>query len=120
EILTPERAREIVPAATGDFAAAMWSPRDAQCHPRSATEFFAKRAKLAGAAFAYSTLTSQIVESGGAVRGVVTSRGRIEASAVIVAGGIWTAHLAATVGVTIPIMPVALSQCETEPVEHII
>jgi glycine/D-amino acid oxidase-like deaminating enzyme len=44
----------------------------------------------------------------------------VDAPAVIVAGGIWTAHLAATAGVQVPVMPVALSQCETEPVEPLI
>jgi sarcosine oxidase, subunit beta len=119
-LLTPDEAREIVPAATGEFRAAMWSPGDAQCLPRAATEFFAKRAAAAGASFSYTTLATRIVESGGAVRGLATSRGTIEAPAVIVTGGIWTAHLAATAGVQVPVMPVALSQCETEPVEPLI
>ena len=112
-ILSPDEAREIVPAATGDFAAAMWSPGDAQCLPRGATEFFARRAAAAGAEFAYSTPATRILESGG----VVTTRGTIRAPAVIVAGGIWTSRLAATAGVRVPVMPVALSQFETEPVE---
>ena len=116
-LLTPDEAREIVPAATGEFTAAMWSPGDAQCLPRGATEFFAKRAAAAGASFSYSTLATRIVESGGAVSGVATTRGIVDAPAVIVTGGIWTAHLAATAGVRIPVMPVALSQCETEPIE---
>jgi len=50
-LLTPDEARQIVPAAAGDFAAAMWSPGDAQCLPQAATEFFARRAAVAGARF---------------------------------------------------------------------
>jgi sarcosine oxidase subunit beta len=119
-LLTPDEAREIVPAATGEFAAAMWSPGDAQCLPRAATEFSAKRAAAAGATFSYSTLATRIVDSGGAVKGLETSRGAIAAAAVIVTGGIWTAHLAATVSVQVPVMPVALSQCETEPLEPLL
>jgi glycine/D-amino acid oxidase-like deaminating enzyme len=119
-LLIPDEAREIVPAATGEFAAAMWSPGDAQCLPRAATEFFAKRAATAGARLSYSTLATQIVESGGAVRGLATTRGTIDAPAVVVTGGVWTAHLAATAGVHVPVMPVALSQFETEPVEPLI
>ncbi len=119
-LLSPDEAREIVPAATGGFTAAMWSPGDAQCLPRGATEFFAKRAVAAGASFSYSTLATRIVESGGAVGGLATSRGTIDAPAVIVTGGIWTAQLAATLGVRVPVMPVALSQFETEAVEPLI
>ena len=119
-LLTPGETRELVPAATGDVAAGMWSPADAQCLPRGATEFFARRAAAAGATFSYRTLALRILERGGAVTGVATSRGVIEAPAVVVTGGIWTAPLAATVGVDIPVMPVALSQCETEPVEPLL
>src|SRR6059058_4968044 len=119
-LLTPDETRELVPAATGDFAAGMWSPADAQCLPRGATEFFARRAAAAGATFSYRTLALRILERGGAVTGVATSRGAIEAPAVVVTGGIWTASLAATAGVDIPVMPVALSQCETEPVETLL
>jgi glycine/D-amino acid oxidase-like deaminating enzyme len=120
QLLTPDEARAIVPAATGEFAAAMWSPGDAQCLPRGATEFFAKRASATGSSFSYSTLATRILASGGRVVGLATSRGTIQTGAVIVTGGIWTAQLAATVGVGIPVMPVALSQCETEPVEPLI
>jgi sarcosine oxidase, subunit beta len=119
-LLTPEEARRIVPAATGEFTAAMWSPGDAQCSPRAATEFFAKRAAAAGARFSYSTPATRIVKSGGTVTGIATSRGTINAPAVVVTGGIWTAQLASTAGVQVPVMPVALSQCETEPVEPLI
>src|SRR3954470_24920623 len=106
-LLTPNGAREILPAATGEFTAAMWSPGDAQCLPRGATEFFAKRAAAAGASICYSTLATLIVESGGTVRGLATNRGTIDTPAVVVTGGIWTAQLAATAGVEIPVMPVA-------------
>src|SRR5207302_4068229 len=93
---------------------------DAQCRPRGATEFFARRAAAAGATCSCRTLAVRSLARGGAVSGVATGRGVIEAPAVVVTGGIWTAPLAATVGVDIPVMPVALSQCETEPVEPLL
>lgn len=120
QLLTPDETREIVPAATGDFTAAMWSPGDAHCLPLAATEFFAKRAAAAGATFAYSTLATRVVHDAGAVKGVVTSRGTIHAPAVVLTGGVWTAQLAGTAGVDVSVMPVALSQCETEPIEPLI
>jgi glycine/D-amino acid oxidase-like deaminating enzyme len=58
-----------------------------------------------------------VIASAGEVRGLVTSRGAIDAPAVVLTGGIWTSQLAASVGVNVPIMPVVLSQCETEPLE---
>jgi len=118
--LTPAEARHIIPAATGAFLAAMWSADDGQCQPAKATQFFEARARGRGARFAYDTLATKILERDGAVAGVATSRGRIAARAVVIAGGIWTSLLAATVGVDVPIMPVALSECETEAVAPLI
>jgi glycine/D-amino acid oxidase-like deaminating enzyme len=46
---------------------------------------------------------------------VDTTAGPIWANAVVVAGGVWTPHLARTVGVRIPIMPVVMSELETAP-----
>jgi glycine/D-amino acid oxidase-like deaminating enzyme len=45
---------------------------------------------------------------------VETTEGRIQAGAVVVAAGVWTPHLAATVGLKVPIMPVVMSELETE------
>lgn len=119
-LLTPAEAREIIPAATGEFLAAMWSADDGQCQPVKATEFFARRAGRRGATFAYNTVATRIMERGGAVSCVETSRGSVATRAVVVTGGIWTSVLAATAGVTVPVMPVALSECETDAVRPLI
>jgi len=119
-LLDPIEARQIIPAATGTFVAAMWSAHDGQCQPAKATEYFARRACTQGAVFAYDTLVTKIVERGGTVSGVETSHGPIAARAVVLAGGVWTSVLAATAGVNVPLMPVAVSECETEAVAPLI
>lgn len=112
-LLEPDAAREVVPQATGPFAAAMWSPYDGQCDPAKATRAFAARAAAAGVETFTGTLALRITERDGRVTGLETSRGRIEARAVVVTGGVWTPHLVATAGVDVPIMPVAHGQAET-------
>lgn len=112
-LLEPDDAREVVPNATGPFAAAMWSPYDGQCDPAKSTRAFAARAEAGGVTTLADTLVIRIVEHAGGVRGIDTSRGFIEAAAVVVTGGVWTPNLVGTVGVDVPVMPVAHGQAET-------
>lgn len=116
-LLDRSEAQEVLPLATGPFAAAMWSAHDGQCDPAKSTRAFAARAKARGVTTLCGTLAHAIVERAGGVRGVHTSRGYVEAGAVVVTGGVWTPHLVRTVGVEVPIMPVTHGQAETEPTD---
>src|SRR3954467_1975856 len=115
QLLEPDEARQVVPDATGPFAAAMWSPYDGQCDPANATRAFAARAEAAGVTTLADTLALRIIERDGRVTGVQTSRGFVQAPTVVVTGGVWTPNLVGTVGVDVPIMPVAHGQAETVP-----
>jgi sarcosine oxidase subunit beta len=112
-LLDRDQAQQVVPHATGPFAAAMWSPYDGQCDPAKSTQAFAARATAHGVATLADTLALRIVERGGSVCGLETSCGFVEAAAVVVTGGVWTPHLVGTVGVDVPIMPVAHGQAES-------
>jgi sarcosine oxidase subunit beta len=116
EFLDPGQVRDIVPAAAGEFIGGMWSPVDAQCQPDQGTKLYVQRAQRAGADFRYGVKATRLVESGGRVTGVETSDGHIAAGAVVVAAGIWTPHLLATVGLKLPILPVCLTELETDAV----
>ncbi len=114
-LLDPDGTRAVLPMATGPFSAAMWSEHDGQCDPEKATMAFARRAARHGVTTLAGTVARAIVERDGSVRGVRTTRGFIEAPAVVVAGGVWTPHLVRTAGVEVPIMPVIHGQAETGP-----
>jgi sarcosine oxidase, subunit beta len=116
EFLEPAQVREIVPAATGEFIGGMWSPADAQCQPDKGTRLYVNRAERSGADFVYGVKATRLSESGGRVTGVETSAGRVGTGAVVVAAGIWTPHVLATVGLKLPIMPVCLTELETDAV----
>jgi glycine/D-amino acid oxidase-like deaminating enzyme len=116
-LLDRDAAQEVLPLATGPFEAAMWSAHDGQCDPAKSTRAFAERARVRGVTTLSGTLARAIVERDGGVRGVQTSRGYVEAGAVVVTGGVWTPHLVRTVGVEVPIMPVTHGQAETEPTD---
>lgn len=117
ELLDADQVREIIPAATGPFLGAMWSPVDAAAQPSKGTEHYMNVAQRNGAHIVYGIKVTKIIESGGRVTGVETSAGPFRADAVVLAGGVWTPYLAKTVGVKIPIMPVVMSELETDSVK---
>ena len=116
ELLDADQTRAIIPCATGPFLGAMWSPVDAQCQPAMATAHYIGRAQGAGVHIGYGVKVTQLLEAGGHISGVHTSAGPVASVAVVVACGVWTPYLAQTVGVAVPIMPVIMSELETEPV----
>ncbi|WP_394855763.1 NAD(P)/FAD-dependent oxidoreductase [Rhodococcus opacus] len=117
QLLDAAQVREIMPAATGPFLGAMWSPVDAQCQSEKGTELYTRRAEKAGAQIAFGVKVTKLIESCGRIIGVDTTAGRIQAGAVVVGAGVWTPYLAKTVGLDVPIMPVVMSELETEPVK---
>jgi sarcosine oxidase subunit beta len=117
ELLDAEQTREVIPAATGPFLGAMWSPVDAHCQPEKGTQHYVDRAARAGVHTGFGVKVTKLRESAGRITGVDTTNGSIHADAVVVAGGVWTPYLTKTVGVKVPIMPVVMSELETEPVQ---
>ena len=113
--LDADAARGIVPAATGPFLGAMWSPYDAQAQPDPATAVWVRRAQRAGACFVYDAKVTALLTTAGRITGVRTSRGDVRTCQVVLGAGVWASHLLAGVGVRLPLMPVILSEVETAP-----
>jgi len=113
--ISADEAREILPAATGIFSGAMWSEEDAQCDPTLATRYFVAAAERHGAEFQFGLTARSILHKDDAVAGVMVDDRTIKTRTVVVAAGVWAPYIAASVGLTLPIMPLALSQAETSP-----
>ena len=120
ELLDADQTRTVIPCATGPFLGAMWSPVDAQCQPALATAHYTRQAERAGVHIGHGVKVTQLLEAGGRIAGVHTTAGQVAAPAVVAACGVWTPYLASTVGVKVPIMPVAMSELETEPAKPLL
>ncbi|MGC0422699.1 NAD(P)/FAD-dependent oxidoreductase [Embleya sp. AB8] len=116
-LLDADRTREIIPCATSPLRGAMRSPADAVCRPEKGTAYHVRRARDAGAHVAYGVEATRLLEADGQFTGVTTAAGTTHAPTVVVAAGVWTPYLAKTVGLRVSIMPVIVSEPETEPVE---
>lgn len=113
-----EKVRELVPDMILDYDGALYSPTDGRAEPQKAAPAIARAARERGAAILTGCAVREIELTGGRVSGVVTERGRIAASTVVVAGGAWSRLLLRDIGVTLPQLKVMNSVLRTEPVAN--
>ncbi|MDR6101652.1 glycine/D-amino acid oxidase-like deaminating enzyme [Agrobacterium larrymoorei] len=92
-------------------------PQDAAAEPQLAAPAIAARAQRDGAVILQNCAVRGLDIEAGRVAGVVTEKGRIRASTVIVAGGVWSSHFLRRHGVRLPQLKVLSSVMRTAPVE---
>jgi 4-methylaminobutanoate oxidase (formaldehyde-forming) len=115
-LLSPAEALEIWPLMeVDDVVGAALLPTDGQANPSDITMALAKGARAAGATIVENTAVTAIDVVDGRVRGVVTGRGRIDCDVVVLCAGQWSRQLAATIGVSVPLVSVEHQYVITEP-----
>jgi heterotetrameric sarcosine oxidase gamma subunit len=104
ELISPARARELYPILeTADLAGAIWLPGDGRANPTDLTAALARGARQRGAVIRERTKVTGILTSGGAVTGVRTAEGDIEAEVVVNCAGQWAKQVGEMCGVTVPL-----------------
>ena len=108
EVLGPEQALEVLPAASGEsLYGGVWIAEDGCVDPHTATHALADAARALGARIATSTLVTGIeLDDRGAVPPSSPTAGRIETEHVVNACGIWAPQVSAMVGAFTPSVPV--------------
>lgn len=107
----------LVPQSRGQWAGALYSPEDARAEPDLAMRFLVRKAEAAGVTILPDTAVKSIDIQGGRACGFETETGRISASSVVVAAGIWSRWLCKTVDIVLPQLKVIASVLRTEPVD---
>jgi sarcosine oxidase, subunit beta len=116
EFLTPEEIPRIVPRLRrDDLAGATYCPLDGYATPESVVQGYASAAQRGGARVVQGCTVRALVADGEKITGVETDRGTISTGTVILAGGVWSAELAATVGLRLPVTPEPRHVWLTEP-----
>jgi sarcosine oxidase subunit beta len=105
ELLEPAAIRAIEPALDGPILAATWSPGDAVVNPFLAVRAYVNRARAAGAMISSGTRVTAIETTRDRVVAVRAGSERIACDVAVIAAGPWTAPLARTAGVDVPIVP---------------
>ena len=98
-----------------DLAGGRFGAEDGYGDPLQALAGFAAHAQLDGMRFREATAVREIVRDKDRVIGVRMDAGEISCERLLLATGCWTAPLAATAGVAVPIWPYARSIMEAGP-----
>jgi sarcosine oxidase subunit beta len=106
ELVGPQRIAKLVPGIrTNDLKGGRFGARDGYGSPLDALAGFAAAAALEGVRLVEHVRATSLIVENGTVVGARTSDGDIRADRVLLATGAWTAPLAATAGVRVPIWP---------------
>jgi D-hydroxyproline dehydrogenase subunit beta len=119
-----DEVRELEPELTGAVCGASLFPDDLQCDPRAIARALVREAAEAGATIREGCAVDAVALAGGGeprvaggggpcaadgdgprVAGVIAGGERIAAAAVVIAGGPWSAALAASAGHALPLEP---------------
>ncbi len=116
EVLGPQGVKERHPLLeVDDLVGGIFIPSDGQADPVGITQALAKGARLGGAQIHEHTRVTKILTERRQVVGVETEQGVVRARKVVLACGMWTRELAATVGVGVPLHACEHFYIVTEP-----
>ena len=104
---------------TDDLVGALLVVRDGQLSPVDVTMALAKGARGRGVTFREGVTVTGLGTRDGRITGVQTDRGDIETETVVLATGMWTRQLAATIGVNVPLQACEHFYVVTEPLEGV-
>jgi len=117
KLLTPEEAKEVVPALnTEGMLGATYNRRDGHANPFHVTRAYLMAAERLGADINYFTEVTGIEVKNGKVTAVLTNKGRVDTPIVVNAAGPWAATIGAMAGVELPLFTQRHQILVTEPV----
>lgn len=117
EMLSPARFADVWPLASDEgVLGSLLLPDDGHLNPGHAAIAFSKLALEHGVTIREGVRVTSIMGDAGRVTGVLTDAGSIEAEQVVLAAGLWTRDLAASVGAHVPLYAAEHTHVRTNPI----
>jgi glycine/D-amino acid oxidase-like deaminating enzyme len=116
-LLGPAEVGQMLPGSARRWAGALITPTDGRAEPHLAASAIAEGARRAGATILTACAVRGLETTAGRVSTAVTERGRIDCSAVVLAGGAWSRLFCGNLGVDFPQLKVLGSVMRTAPLE---
>ena len=107
----------LLPGAARQWHSALYTPSDGHAEPRQATPAIAAAVRRLGATVLTDCAVRGLDTAAGQVTGVVTERGRMACTAVVLAGGTWSRTFCRSLGITLPQLKARASVLQTSPVD---
>lgn len=115
QLLSPKEAQDLWPLMqVDDVVGAAFLPTDGQASPSDIAAALAKGARMQGAHIFEDTPVTRIIVEDGSLVGVETPGGAIACERLVLCGGQWTRVLAATIGVSVPLISIQHQYMITE------
>jgi glycine/D-amino acid oxidase-like deaminating enzyme len=114
-ILTADQAAALAPGATRKLAGGIISETDGTAEPAYAAPAIALGARKHGARIYQWCAVRGIERTNDAVSGVITERGRVRASTVVLATGLWSPLVAHGVGLDLPMVQLFAQPVSVHP-----
>jgi glycine/D-amino acid oxidase-like deaminating enzyme len=118
-LLRQEELRQHLPGMTDGFTAAVHTSTDGRAEPFKAAPAIARAAIRSGAHVLTGCAVRSVERSGGRISGVVTEKGRIACSTVVLAGGAWSRLFAGNMGLDFPQLKILATVARSTPVSGV-
>ncbi len=120
QLLTPSEAQALWPIMqVDDVIGAAYLPTDGQASPSDLVQALARGARSHKVQIREDTRVTAILTENGRVTGVETDQGNVACEKLVLCAGQWTRELAATIGVTVPLVSVQHQYLITEKIEGV-
>ena len=116
-MLSAREFKGMYPDSNLQLKGALHTAADGRAEPQKAAPAIAEAARDKGAHVLTECAVRGIETSGGRISGVVTERGPIACTAVVLAGGAWSSLFAGNFGIDFPQLKVMNSVLRTKPLE---
>jgi glycine/D-amino acid oxidase-like deaminating enzyme len=116
-LLDGNEVAAMLPGMQRRFSGGLHTPSDGRAEPQKAVPAMAMAARRAGVKVLGGCAVRGVETEAGAVSGVVTERGSIRCSSVVLAGGAWSRLFCGNLGLSLPQLKLLGSVMRTEPVE---
>ncbi|MBV1790717.1 FAD-binding oxidoreductase [Marinobacterium sp. D7] len=117
KLLTPGDIDRLVPGGKGNWVGGIHTPTDGYAEPSITTSAIANAAMKRGVTLVQNCAVRTLSMSAGRVSGVVTEKGEVRCSQVLLAGGAWSRRFLGNLGVSLPTLPLICSVLRTQPME---
>jgi glycine/D-amino acid oxidase-like deaminating enzyme len=116
-LLGPAEVDRILPGSARRWMGALFTPTDGRAEPQLAVPAMAEAARRMGATIMTSCAVRGLQTAAGAVSAVITEKGRISCSSVVLAGGAWSRLFCGNIGLDFPQLKVLGSVMRTAPLD---
>jgi glycine/D-amino acid oxidase-like deaminating enzyme len=118
-VLTPAEVKERLPGNADTWVGGLHTPSDGRAEPSMAVPALATAARKRGVTIHQGCAARGLELVGGRVGGVVTEKGTIRTSSVLLAGGAWSSLFCRRHGIDLPVGLVNATACRTTPAPEI-